>query len=54
MVALEGRVTGIPIGYYVERLRILANSGRLEMFGDLNYMGLSEVRLPATGSPASA
>jgi hypothetical protein len=32
--------------FYAERIRLLAEEGRLESQGDLSYMRFSEVRLP--------
>ena len=32
--------------FYAERIRLLAEQGRLEAQGDLSYMRFSEVRLP--------
>jgi hypothetical protein len=38
--------------FYAERIRALADKGRLESQGDLSYMRFSEVRLPEKTDPA--
>ena len=49
MVSLEGQFERLPLGLYVQRLGALVESGRLLARGNIAFMRLSEVRLPATG-----
>jgi hypothetical protein len=43
---LESRYPDISSAFYAQRIQILADQGRLESQGDLDYMRFSEVRLP--------
>ena len=47
MVALEGRFPRLSLGLYVRRIGTLVESGRLLAKGNVEFMRLSEVRLPA-------
>ena len=42
------RIDGIPDIFYAQRVRHLVERGLLESFGDLRFMGWSEVRLAST------
>jgi hypothetical protein len=46
MDKLESRYPDFLESFYAQRVQILADQGRLESQGDLNYMRFSEVRLP--------
>ena len=43
---LEQRYPVFSSAFYVQRVQILADEGRLESQGDLDYMRFSEVKLP--------
>jgi hypothetical protein len=43
---LEARYPQLTYVFYAMRIQTLADQGRLESQGDLNYMRFSEVRLP--------
>ena len=43
---LEPRYPEFSSAFYVQRVQILADQGKLESQGDLDYMRFSEVRLP--------
>ena len=43
---LRTKYPQFSISLYAERIRLLAEQGRLESQGDLSYMRFSEVRLP--------
>jgi len=43
---LEQRYPDFSCAFYAQRVQILADQGRLESQGDLDYMRFSEVRLP--------
>ena len=47
MASLGGRFPGLPLGLYVRRIGSLVGSGKLLVKGDIEFMRLSEVRLPA-------
>ena len=47
MVVLDGRLRGLPIGLYVQRIEALVEGGELLARGNIAFMRLSEVRLPA-------
>ena len=49
IVALDGRFTGLPSGLYVQRIGAMVKSGRLLAKGNIEFIRLSEVRLPAVG-----
>ncbi len=44
--ALNDRYPGLSYIFYAHRLRSLAEEGRLESQGNLEYMRFSEVRIP--------
>jgi len=46
MVALDGQFPGLPLGLYVRRVGTLVGSGRILAKGNVEFMRLSEVRLP--------
>jgi hypothetical protein len=48
MVTLEGRFPGLALGLYVQRVVALVEGGRLLAKGNLEFMRLSEVRVPAS------
>lgn len=49
MVTLDGQFSGIPLGLYVQRVGELVQSGELLAQGDIQFIRLGEVRLPAPG-----
>jgi hypothetical protein len=52
MVTLEARVPSIPLGPYVGRIAVLVERGALLARGDIDFMRLSEVRLPPAAKDA--
>ena len=48
MVTLEGQFQRLPLGLYVQRIGALVEGGELLARGNIAFMRLSEVRLPAT------
>src|SRR4051794_11454065 len=46
MDRLGGKYPQFSDVFYAQRIRLLAEQGRLESQGDLSYMRFSEVRLP--------
>jgi hypothetical protein len=48
IASLGGRLPGLPLGLFVQRIGSLVRSGRLQAEGNLNFMRLSQVRLPPT------
>jgi hypothetical protein len=46
MVTLEARLPSVPLGLYVGRIAVLVERGALLARGDIDFMRLSEVRLP--------
>jgi hypothetical protein len=52
LVDLKTALPGIPLGFYAQRVRALVHSGALLGRGDLGFIRLSEVRLPAPGEEA--
>lgn len=49
MVDLNSQLPGIPIGFYAQRVAALVQRGALLAQGNLEFIRLSEVRLPAVG-----
>ena len=47
--ALSDRFPDLPYVFYAQRLRRLAEEGRLESRGNLEFMRFSEVRTPLLG-----
>ena len=52
MVTLEARVPSIPLGPYVGRIAVLVERRALLARGDIDFMRLSEVRLPPAAKDA--
>jgi hypothetical protein len=48
---LESQYPEFSCSFYAERIRALANRGRLESHGNLSYMRFSEVRMPNDTQP---
>ena len=53
MVTVDDQFPGISLGFYVQRVEALVQSGQLQAQGNIQFMRLSEVRLPATGKSAA-
>ena len=53
MVALDGRLPGISVGLYVQRIVALVGSGRLLAEGNVHFMRLSKVMLPSVDRNAT-
>lgn len=47
LVTLNSRLPGIPLGFYAQRVAALAQAGMLLARGDLGFIRLGEVRVPA-------
>ena len=52
LVTLQGQLPALPLGICIRRVQGLVSEGRLEAQGNIQFMRLSEVRLPIDGPSA--
>ena len=50
MATLQVEYPALPLGLYVQRVGRLVQAGELEASGNVEFMRLSEVRLPEVGA----
>lgn len=48
MIVFREKHPGLPDVFFAKRIKQLANDGLLEVFGDLNRMRYSEIRLESS------
>lgn len=49
LVDLNNELTGIPLGFFAQRMAALVQSGELEVQGNLDFIRLCELRLSTLG-----